>query len=62
MNTVMIPKDPVVKLLLEIKENLEDMGKDALKGELKEAAVTYSSARLCGKIEQYLDSIDKEGE
>lgn len=60
MNTEMIAKEPAVKLLLEIKKNLEDMGKDALKGELSAAAVSYSSARLCGKIEQYLESISKE--
>lgn len=60
MNTEMTPKEPVVKLLGEIKENLEDMGKAALKGELNPDAVSYASARLCGKIEQYLESIEKE--
>ena len=60
MNTEMIPKEPAVKLLGEIKDNLEDMGKAALKGELNEAAVSYVSARFCGKIEQYLESIEKE--
>lgn len=60
MNTVMIPKDPAVKLLQEIKGNLDDMGKAGLKGELKSDAATFVCARLSGKIEQYLESIDKE--
>ena len=62
MNTEMIEKDPAVKLLREIKDNLEDMGKAALKGELNPDAVSYASARLCGKIEQDLDSIGVEQE
>lgn len=60
MNTEMIEKEPVVKLLREIKDNLDDMGKAALKGGLNTDAVSYTNARLCGRIEQYLDSIAEE--
>ena len=56
-NTEMIEKEPAVKLLQKIKDNLEDMGKTALKGELNPDAVSYISALFCGKIEQYLDII-----
>lgn len=60
MNIKMTPKEPVVKLLQEIKGNLDDMGKAGLKGELKSDAATFVCARLSGKIEQYLESVDKE--
>lgn len=60
MNIKMTPKEPMVKLLQEIKSNLDDMGKAGLKGELRSDAASYICARLSGKIEQYLESIDKE--
>lgn len=60
MNAEMVEKGPVEKLLREIKDNLDDMGKAALKGELNTLAASYVSAKICGKIEQYLDSIKEE--
>jgi hypothetical protein len=57
VHTEMIPKEPVVKLLKEIQCNIEEMGKSALKNDFNQSAAAYVSARLAGKIEQYLESI-----
>ena len=57
VHTEMIPKEPVVKLLKEIKYNLEEMGKSALTDDFNQSAAAYVNARLGGKIEQYLESI-----